>query len=82
MDAQKWALLPGTLEFNSVVDQEYIWSQTNLPYINLVENTKQPLIVNQFLKNVPVSGYAVAANFSVVQMWFDSTQVYLPAVVK
>jgi hypothetical protein len=32
---------------------------------------KWPPIINQNLKNVPSAGYAIAANFSVVQMYFD-----------
>jgi hypothetical protein len=44
----------------------------NLPYINYVEYVQYPLIVNKNLKNVPVGGYAIGANFSVVQMYFDT----------
>ena len=43
----------------------------NLPYINYVEYVTYPLIVNKNLKNVPASGYAIGANFSIIQMYFD-----------
>jgi hypothetical protein len=48
------------------------WVRDNLPYINFVEYVKYPLVVNKNLKNVPVGGYAIGANFSIVQMYFDN----------
>ena len=70
-DGAKWAAVPGTDEYNKFVEEGFVWSQTNLPYINYVEFVQYPLIVNKNLKNVPVDGYAIGANFSVVQMYFD-----------
>jgi peptide/nickel transport system substrate-binding protein len=72
LDAAKWAAVAGSGEYNSYVDQGFQWSRENLAYINFVEFVQYPLIVNRNLKNVPVGGYAIGANFSVVQMYFDT----------
>jgi len=71
IDADKWAAVPGTDAYNKQVEAEYQWSRDNLPYINFVEFVKYPLIVNKNLKNVPSAGYAIGANFSIVQMYFE-----------
>ena len=71
IDAQRWQAVPGSDEYNKLVDQGFQWDRDNLPMINFVENVKYPMIVNKDLKNVPTGGYAIAANFSVVQMYFD-----------
>jgi peptide/nickel transport system substrate-binding protein len=71
IDATKWASVAGSAEYNKQVEAAYQWCRDNLPYINLVEHVKYPLIVNKDLKNVAIGGYAIATNFSVVQMWFD-----------
>ena len=72
IDAEKWAAVPGTEAYNQKVAADYQWSRDNLPLITYVESVKYPLIVNKNLKNVPTSGYAISANFSVVQMYFDN----------
>ena len=72
IEAEKWAAVPGTAAYNQKDKAIYQWSQENLPLITYVEFVKNPLIVNQNLKNVPSAGYAIAANFSVVQMYFDA----------
>jgi peptide/nickel transport system substrate-binding protein len=71
IDATKWASVAGSAEYNAQVDAAYQWCRDNLPYINLVEGVKYPLIVNKDLRNVATGGYAIATNFSTVQMWFD-----------
>ena len=71
IDADKWAAVAGSAEYNKQVEAEYAWCRANLPYIEFVEFVQYPLIINKNLKNVPVDGYAIAANFSVVQMYFD-----------
>ena len=71
-DAKKWAAVPGSAEYNKQVADADTWSQTNLPYINFVEYVQYPLIVNKNMKNVPVDGYAIGGNFSVVQMYYDT----------
>jgi peptide/nickel transport system substrate-binding protein len=50
------------------------WKQLlyeNLYIISNVERVAYPLIVNKDLRNVPTSGFAIAANFSLEQMWYD-----------
>jgi peptide/nickel transport system substrate-binding protein len=43
----------------------------NLYCIVTVERVPYPLIVNKDLRNVPTAGFAIAANFSLEQMWYD-----------
>jgi peptide/nickel transport system substrate-binding protein len=43
----------------------------NVYVIVTVERVPYPLIVNKDLRNVPTSGFAIAANFSLEQMWYD-----------
>jgi len=71
LDAEKWASVAGSDAYNALVQDGFKWSRDNLPYVNFVEHVKYPMIINNNLKNVPSSGYAIAANFSVVQMFFD-----------
>jgi peptide/nickel transport system substrate-binding protein len=72
LDAKKWAAVAGSDEYNKYVEEGFKWCQANLPYINFVEYVQYPLIINKNLKNVPIDGYAIGANFSVVQMYFDT----------
>jgi len=51
-----------------------IWKQMmydNVYCIVTVERVPYPLIVNRDLRNVPTDGFAIAANFSLEQMWYD-----------
>jgi peptide/nickel transport system substrate-binding protein len=50
------------------------WKQMmydNVYVIVNVENVPYPLIVNKDMQNVPTAGFAIAANFSLEQMWYD-----------
>jgi peptide/nickel transport system substrate-binding protein len=71
LDKEKWAAVAGSDEYNAKISTGLQWSRDNLPYINFVEYVKYPLVVNRNLKNVPSGGYAIGANFSIVQMYFD-----------
>jgi peptide/nickel transport system substrate-binding protein len=70
LDAKRWSSVSGSDEYNQLVQDGLKWSRDNLPYINFVENVKYPMIVNKNLGNVPTAGYAIAANFSIVQMYY------------
>ena len=70
LDEQRWSSVSGSDEYNKLVQDGFKWCRDNLPYINIVEHVKYPMIVNQKLGNVPSSGYAIAGNFSIVQMFF------------
>jgi peptide/nickel transport system substrate-binding protein len=72
IDADKWAAVAGSDAYNAQVQAELAWDRANLPRIEFVEQVKYPMIVNAKLMNVPVGGYAIAANFSVVQMYFST----------
>jgi peptide/nickel transport system substrate-binding protein len=72
LDAKRWQAVPGSDEFNAIKAQGQKWLQTNLPYIDFVEQVKYPMIVNKHLMNVPTGGYAIAADFSIPQMYFDN----------
>jgi peptide/nickel transport system substrate-binding protein len=73
INIRRWASLAGSDAWNAVVEEGLKWTRDNLPYVNLVEHVKYPMVVNAKLGNVPPSGapaYAIAANFSIVQMYF------------
>ncbi len=53
IDADKWAAVAGSDEYNAKVEEGFQWARDNLPYINFVEYVKYPLIVNKNLRNVP-----------------------------
>ena len=73
INTRRWIAVSGSDEYNKVVAEGFQWVRDNLPYINLVEHVKYPMVVNAKLGNVPPSGapaYAIGANFSIVQMYF------------
>jgi len=71
LESNRWKSVSGSDEYNKLVQDGFEWCRENLPYINFVEHVKYPLIINKDLKNVPSGGYAIAGNFSIVQMYFD-----------
>lgn len=70
LNAQRWATIPGSEEYNQIVEQELAWHRENLPIITIVENVKYAMIASRKLGNIPSSGYAIAANFSGEQFFF------------
>jgi peptide/nickel transport system substrate-binding protein len=73
INTRRWQSVSGSDEYNKINEEAAQWTRDNLNYINLVEHVKYPLVVNAKLGNVPPSGspvYAIAANFSIVQMYF------------
>ncbi len=70
IDADRWSAVPGTDEYNGLVEAGLKWTRDNLPYINYVEGVKYPMIVNTKMGNVPQSGYAIGYNFTGPQMFF------------
>jgi peptide/nickel transport system substrate-binding protein len=75
INSRRWGSVSGSDEYNAIVAEGLKWTRDNLPYVNLVEHVKYPMIVNAKLGNVPPSGapvYAIGANFSIVQMFFKA----------
>jgi len=73
INTRRWSAVSGSDEYNAIVAEGLKWTRDNLPYVNLVEHVKYPMVVNKKLGNVPPSGapaYAIGANFSIVQMYF------------
>jgi peptide/nickel transport system substrate-binding protein len=73
INTRRWQSVSGSDAYNTIVQEGLKWTRDNLPYVNLVEHVKYPLVVNAKLGNVPPSGapaYAIGANFSIVQMYF------------
>ncbi len=70
IDADRWSAVPGTDEYNALVEAGLKWTRDNLPYINYVEGVKYPMIVNTKMGNVPQGGYAIGYNFTGPQMFF------------
>jgi len=73
INARRWQSVSGGDEYNKIVEESLKWTRDNLPYVNLVEHVKYPMVANAKLGNVPPNNapcYAIAANFSIVQMYF------------
>jgi peptide/nickel transport system substrate-binding protein len=73
INTRRWSAISGSDVYNAIVTEGLKWTADNLPYINLVEHVKSPVIVNNKLGNVPADGSTVmdiAVNFAVVQMYF------------
>lgn len=66
----KRAALPGSSEYNEVTKKIKELEYKYIPAIYITEKVKYPLIASAKLGNVPTSGYAIAANFSVEQFFF------------
>ncbi len=71
IDARRWQAVSGSPEYMAIVEEGTQWCRDNLPYINYVEQVKYPMIVSTKLGNVPQSGFAIAANFSGEQLFFN-----------
>ena len=70
-DRERWTKIPGSKEWNKILAESIAWHRQYIPAIPLVEKAKQPLIVSARLKNVPRSGYSIAANYSLEQFFFE-----------
>jgi peptide/nickel transport system substrate-binding protein len=73
INTRRWTAVSGSDEYNAIVKEGLNWTATNLPYINLVEHVKSPVIVNNKLKNIGGNGAPVmdiASNFSIAQAYF------------
>ena len=71
LDKARWGLVPGTAEYNALLEQGYAWERANLPLITLVEKSKYPLIISARMGNVVANtGYAIALNFSGEQFFY------------
>ncbi len=73
INTRRWSAVSGSDEYNAIVKEGLKWTADNLPYINLVEHVKSPVIVNDKLMNVPRTGAPVmdiAVNFALAQAYF------------
>jgi len=73
INTRRWSSISGSDEYNQIVAEGLKWTADNLPYINLVEHVKSPVIVSNKLGNVPADGSNVTdigVNFALVQMYF------------
>ena len=61
INTRRWGAVSGSDEYNAIVAEGLKWTRDNLPYINLVEHVKYPMIVNAKLGNVPPTGAPVYA---------------------
>jgi peptide/nickel transport system substrate-binding protein len=71
IDKERWSVVSGSEEYNALKEAGFAWDRENLPLITVVENVKYPMIANQNLGNIPKAGFAIAANFSGEQLFFD-----------
>lgn len=70
LDKARWGLVPGTAEYNAMLEEGYAWERANLPMITLVEKVKYPLIISARMGNVASAGFAIAQNFSGEQFFY------------
>jgi peptide/nickel transport system substrate-binding protein len=70
IDKERWGLVPGTEEYNALLEQGYQWHRDNLPLITLVEKVKYPLIISARMGNVASAGFAIAQNFAGEQFFY------------
>ena len=45
INTRRWSAVSGSDEYNTIVAEGLKWTRDNLPYINLVEHVKYPMIV-------------------------------------
>ena len=72
INSRRWAAVSGSDEYNAIVKEGLKWTADNLPYVNLVEHVKSPVIVSNKLGNVPADGTNVTdigVNFAMAQMY-------------
>jgi peptide/nickel transport system substrate-binding protein len=58
-------------EAKSAFDKTIDLLHTNIYYMNLVDDAKNPYIWNSNIKNVPEKGFAITNSFSAEQVYFD-----------
>jgi len=77
LDATRWsATVPGSDEYNKLREEGFAWHRENLPMITIVEGVKYPMVANSDLRNIPIGGYAIAANFAAEQMFYENPDMH------
>jgi len=71
IDKKRWESVTGSEEYNRLRRDGLSWHRQYIPIITIVEKIKLPMIVSARLGNIPKSGQAIAANFSVEQIFFE-----------
>ena len=71
ISAEWWSAVPGSAEWQKISADAFGWERENLPFINIVEGVKYPMIANKKLGNVAQGGYAIALNFAGEQLFFN-----------
>jgi peptide/nickel transport system substrate-binding protein len=69
--AKWWSAVPGSDEWKKITEEGFAWQRDNLPYINIVESVKYPMIASKKLGNVAQGGFAIGSNFSGEQLFFN-----------
>ena len=71
IDKRRWESVTGSEEYNKLWREGLAWHKQYLPLITIVEKVKYPMIVSARMGNVPRSGFAIAANFSAEQFFYE-----------
>ncbi|MGC8889532.1 MAG: ABC transporter substrate-binding protein [bacterium] len=66
-----WQVIPGSDEDKKLWRESLVWHKQYLPVVTITEKIKVPMIVSTRIKNVPRSGFAIGANYSVVQFFYE-----------
>ncbi len=73
INTRRWAAITGSDEYNAIVAEGLKWTRDNMPYVQLVEHVKSPVIVSNKLVNIPADGANVTdigVNFTLAQAYF------------
>jgi len=71
LDKKRWESVTGSDEYNRLWREGLAWHKQYLPLITIVEKVKYPMIVSARMGNIPRSGFAIAANFSAEQFFYE-----------
>jgi len=71
IDVERWQYVTGSEEYVKLWREGIAWHREYLPLITIVEKVKQPLIASVRMANIPSSGFAIAANFSAEQFFYE-----------
>jgi len=70
LDKKRWESVTGSKEYNKLWAEGIAWHKQYLPIIPITKVTG-PIIVSARMGNVPRSGFAIAANFSAEQFFYE-----------
>jgi len=71
LDKKRWETVPNSDEYKKLWAKGVAWHKKYLPNFVIVDITGQPVLVSARLGNIPSSGFAIGANFSAEQFFYE-----------